>query len=173
MINKNYKDESFIKTGPALIYKLENIAFELQQNMKDSKSRFIASEILNTGKNAFHRLWPDVKPNNPYHKYSKNDFKGLYAFAIIKNGKINWQYIGVSQTIKRRFKGHTLRKTKNSATWAYLMCKSEENIHIKQKEIIHPCYFTFVKIDSNMLLHMAEVYCVNKFKSTWNSFETH
>jgi len=42
-----------------------------------------------------------------------------------------------------------------------------------QKEHIHPLRFTFLPIEDNMLLHMAEAYCVNKLKVKWNSFETH
>ena len=42
-----------------------------------------------------------------------------------------------------------------------------------QNTLIKNCRFTFVTEDSNMLMHLAEVYCANKLKSYWNSFETH
>jgi len=169
----NYKGESFLATGPKLINQLEEIALELQGNMKNLRCRFKASEILSIRTNSFKKFWPDIVPLNPDHKHSKNEYKGLYAFAQIENGRISWQYIGISQTIKRRFKGHTIRKTKNAASWAYLIRKSEKQIPGVQKKYIHPCYFTFVQVEDNMLLHMAEVYCVNKFRSKYNSFQTH
>lgn len=169
----NYKGESFFATGPKLLNQLEAIASELQRNMKDPKRRFKASDILSIRTNSFKKFWPDIEPLNPEHKHSKDEYKGLYAFALIEKSKISWQYIGISQTIKRRFKGHTLRKSKNSASWAYLMARSEAEIPRTQEKFIHSCYFTFVQIKDNMLLHIAEVYCVNKFKAHWNSFETH
>ncbi len=169
----NYKGEVFLATGPKLLTQLEAIASELESNMKHPKSRFKVSEILSIRTNSFQKFWPDIAPLNPDHKHSKKEYKGLYAFARIEKGKVLWQYIGISQTIKRRFKGHTIRRTKNSASWAYLIRKSEEQIPTVQKRYIHPCYFTFVQVEDNMLLHMAEVYCVNKFRSEYNSFETH
>jgi len=114
---------------------------------------------------------------------SKNEFKGLYAFANVKNGVVDFQYIGISQTIRRRFNAHVRRTTRPEASWAYLMIKKDfpnlnkEERELKipeyQKKIIYPQNFTFVLIDDNMLMHIAEVFCVNNLKSYWNSFETH
>jgi hypothetical protein len=173
MKKTNFKKEQYLLMDHTLIIELNRISDTLQQQMMDSKRRFKVSDIISTGKNAFHTLWPDIDPLNKDNKHSKREFKGLYAFATIAGKDIDWQYIGISQTIKRRFRGHVLRSNKNSATWAYLMQKSIEEIPRVQKEIIHPCYFTFVQVQDNVLLHMAEVFCVNKLRATWNSFETH
>lgn len=51
--------------------------------------------------------------------------------------------------------------------------KAAKIIPIVQKKYIFLCRFTFVLIPDNMLMHIAEVYCVNKLKAKWNSFETH
>lgn len=51
--------------------------------------------------------------------------------------------------------------------------EAERIIPLVQKNYIYPCRFTFVLIPDNMLMHIAEVYCVNKLKAEWNSFETH
>lgn len=169
----NYKGEPYLPTGRSLIEKLEGISQELHRRMKTPGMHHKASDILAIRSDSFKILWPEELPLNPDHRHSKNEYKGLYAFAIRAEAGINWQYIGISRTIKRRFKGHTLRKSKNSASWAYLMAKSETEIPEIQKKRIYPCYFTFVQIEDNMLLHMAEVYCVNMFRSEWNSFETH
>jgi len=49
----------------------------------------------------------------------------------------------------------------------------EKKIPEYKKKYIHPLKYTFCPIDDNMFLHIAEVYCVNKLKAHWNSFETH
>ena len=140
----------------------------------------VVSDIINA--KSFNQIW-DVEPNKHDNKYSRNEFKGLYAFAAVNRNKVDFRYIGISQTIRRRFAGHVKRKTRQEATWAYLMAKCdfpdldisnrEEKIPIYQREIIYPLKFTFHTIDDNMLMHMAEVYCVNKLKAYWNTFETH
>ena len=141
--------------------------------MKNRGMHHKASDILANRSNSFRILWPDEEPDKPDHHHSKNEYKGLYAFAVITKTDVNWQYIGISQTIKRRFKGHRLRKSKNTASWAYMMVKSEAAIPEIQKKRIYPCHFTFVQIENNMFLHMAEVYCVNKRRSERNNLEGH
>lgn len=171
---KNYKGEGFLSVDSDLIAKLEDIAWRLEQNLLSLDHHYLAGDILKRGRNAFHKCWPNLIPNNPNNPHSKNEFKGLYGFAFkSRNGKLDWQYIGISKTIKRRFKGHAIRKTKSDASWAYLMCRTQSKIPRIQKNHIHLCYFSFVMVDDNFLLHLAEAYCVNKFKALWNSFETH
>jgi len=180
MRTKNYQDESFLETGNNLFNIVERICKDLNTKMKSES--YQVKDIIRISKNRFITLWPNNEPNKLDNKHVKNEYKGIYAFATkSRQGTIDWQYIGISQTIKRRFRGHTTGKTKNDATWAYLMAKNSNKtiknpiskIEDFQLEHIYPCYFTFVKIDNDMLLHLCEVYCVNKLKSFWNTFKTH
>lgn len=171
---RNFKKEPFIQIDHTLFLKLEEISKQLSNAILDENKRILISKYYETKRNSFHLHWKDLVPNNITNKHAKNEFKGLYAFALIIDNVVNWQYIGISQTIKRRFRGHTILKNKNSATWAYIMSeRKEEIIGDIQKSKVFPCYFTFIQIDDNMLLHMAEVYCVNRLRAYWNTFETH
>lgn len=179
MITTNYKGEKFHLDGMKLFKELDSICQSLKDNFKKSGKFHSVKSIMDS---SFNELW-DLKPNNEDNKWSKNEFKGIYAFVQIKNGKVEFKYIGISQRIRNRFWEHTKRKRKSDASWAYLMSKefnpgfsklvAENKIPFYQKKHIHPLYFTFVPIDDNMLLHIAEVYCVNKLRSYWNTFETH
>ncbi|MBX2960261.1 MAG: GIY-YIG nuclease family protein [Flavobacteriales bacterium] len=176
---KNYNNEPFISTDLNLLKELDSISEKLHKNMITEGKSFIVKDILD--KKKFNSFW-DFEPHDE-NKYTKKEYKGIYAFASVTNGIVNFKYIGISQTIKRRFNAHTKRTTRQEASWAYLMIKKdlvektlkerESYIPIYQKEKIYPLRFTFFPIEDNMLLHIAEVYCVNKLHSYWNSFETH
>lgn len=175
----NYKEEKYFDTSVKLLNELDVICQILIDNLKNNERSYIAEDIVNA---KFNDLWP-YKPNKYDNKYSKKEFKGVYAFAVVDKNKINFKYIGISQTIRRRFSAHTKRTTRQEASWAYLMIKHdfpkltlqqrEKKIPEYQKKFIYPLKFTFCPVDDNMLLHIAEVYCVNKLKAYWNSFETH
>lgn len=180
MTKKNYKGEKFFDTSSKLLADLDTICQTLTNNLKTKGQSYIAADILNA--KSFNSLW-QVEPNKHDNKYSTNEFKGVYAFASVDKNKIEFQYIGISQTTRRRFSAHTKRTTRQEASWAYLMVKQdfpsltpqqrEKKIPEYQKKFIHPLKFTFCPVDDNMLLHIAEVYCVNKLKAYWNTFETH
>lgn len=181
MNKENYKNEKYFDTSPKLLVELDRICEMLVKNLKTKGKSYTAEEIVKS--KSFNALW-DEKPNKLDNKYSKNEFKGVYAFASVdKQNKIDFMYVGISQTTRRRFSAHTKRTTRPEASWAYLMIKRdfpkltkeqrEKKIPEYQKKVIYPLRFTFCPIDDNMLLHIAEVYCVNKLKAFWNSFETH
>ena len=178
---KNYKDEKYFNTTINLLAELDKIAETLVQNFKTEGKSYPVQEILEA--KSFEKLW-QVQPNNHTNRNAKKEYRGVYAFATVDKDNINFEYIGISQTTKRRFKSHTKRTTSGESSWAYLMIKHEnpnlttrelrtEKIKEYQQKRIHPLRFTFCPVDDNMLLHIAEVYCVNKLKSHWNSFETH
>ncbi|MBH8571184.1 hypothetical protein [Hymenobacter negativus] len=159
---------------------LDTICETLVNNLSTNNKSYTVEEIIKA--KSFNKLWEHA-PNTPDKKNSKNEFKGLYAFALVDKSGIDFMYVGISQRTRDRFSDHTKRKKRNYASWAYSMIKSsfpdlskkewEEKIPTYQKEHIYPLRFTFCPIDDNMLLHLAEVYSANKLKAKWNSFETH
>ena len=176
----NYKGEKFFETSKLISY-LDEISAQLVANFKSDINSHFVNHILDT--NSFNSLWNDC-PNNLENKHSKNEYKGIYAFANVdRNGQVDILYIGISQTIRRRFYKHTTRDRKNEASWAYLMIKHQHpelsildrqlKIREYQEKIMYPIKFTFILINDNMLMHIAEVYCANKLKAEWNTFETH
>lgn len=172
----NYKDEEFTISGNKLLQKLETFASDLESNMLSNDKSFIVSKIPH--KKIFDELFISVIPNYHAHKTYKNEHNGLYAFALVEQDKVNFQYIGISRTIRRRFLNHTRGKAKSTASWAFLMAQNDEledalkRLSLKQLEM-QIMRFTFIHIDNPFLRHMAEVYCANKLKSYWNTFETH
>ncbi len=183
MRSTNYNGESYFTCDSDLIKQLDGYCEELERRMYNSS--FLVSNMLNHKKSIFQNCWPALKFNAPIEKQEKkNEIMGLYAFAMKEEDKLDWKYIGISRTIMKRFSHHTKSNHKSSATWAYQLAKKYEckeelsksiQIPIKkyQEEIIHSCCFAFIEIDDSMLLHIAEVYAVNKFKAEWNSFKTH
>ena len=173
---ENYKGESFTSHGDELLQQLESFASELQGNMLSEDKSFLVSHI--TQKKFFNKVFVNVVPNCHEHKSYKNEHNGLYAFALVEDGRVDFQYIGISRTIKKRFSDHTKSKKKNSANWAFLMARGDgadgaiDRIPVKQLDM-HHMRFTFLHIDNPNLRLMAEVYCANKLKSFWNSFDTH
>lgn len=176
----NYNDEEYIETSTELFDKLKYISDTLTDNLKTSEKSYYVEEIIKA--KSFNKLW-DLTTNNDENKYSKNEYKGIYIFAAVEDNKVDVKYIGISQTIKRRFFHHTRRTTRQEATWAYLMINHEHKdknkieketlIPFYQKKFIYPLKFTFYQIDNDMLLHFAESFCVNHLKSYWNTFKTH
>ncbi len=176
MRKENFKGESFTDHGDLLLQKLDAFAAELAGNMLSEEKSFLVSHLHQ--KKYFNKVFVNVVPNYHEHKTYKNEHNGLYAFAVVENGKADFKYIGISKTIKKRFSDHTKSKRNNNANWAFLMAQSEgkeealTRIPTKQLEM-HNMRFTFVHIDNPNLRLMAEVYCANKLKSFWNSFDTH
>lgn len=178
-IHRNYKGESYFEHSTLFDY-LNNLCEILEANMLSHENSYLVKDLLAAPD--FNKRW-QVTPNNPNNPRSKNEYKGIYAFASVMDAKVNFMYVGISQTIRRRFYKHTLRNRKNEASWAYLMAKhhhpdlsiSDRQLKIPdyQRQNIHPIRFSFCLIDDNMLMHIAEVYCANRLRSHWNTFETH
>ena len=176
---QNYKGEKYFEPE-TLIHYLDNVCEALIANFQTNNKSYFVKDIIEA--NSFNNLW-DESPNNFDNKHSKNEYKGIYAFADVVNGEVDFLYVGISQTIRRRFGKHTTRNRKNEASWAYLMIKhhflelsiAERQLKIPeyQQKIIYPIKFSFCLINDNMLMHIAEVYCANKLKAQWNTFETH
>lgn len=184
MRKENYKKEAYLETSSELFTTLEEISETLLNNLRNEKKSYPVEDLIRIKYSSeFNELW-EYLPNISDKKNSKNEFKGLYVFAHVENDAVDCMYIGISQRTRARFKDHTKRNKSKDASWAYLMIKHEisdlttretreSKITDYQKKYIHPLRFTFYPIEDNMLLHIAEVYCVNKLKAKWNSFETH
>ncbi len=184
MFKINYKKEKFLRLNRKMMNDLDKLASGLKRNLRDPKKSLIVSELI--GINNFNKAWSNIKPNNNTNAHSKNEFKGIYAFAV-NEGSFNVCYIGISRTIRRRFYDHANGQSENRSSWVFLMAKqkmkdkyvlltkSEKKALFKkiQKNKVHSCKFTFIAINDNMFMHLAEVYCVNKLHSFYNSFETH
>jgi len=180
----NYRNEEYLDLSVNLFQELESVCDSVRQNILTVERSHRVSDILGCEGNCFNKLWGDIQPNNPLNKYSRNDFSGLYAFAEVSHGEADFKYIGISRTIRRRFFQHTKRSGRGSATWAYCMAKErfkemrnvefwESQIPTFQAEMIHPLRFTLYPIQGDMLMHLAEAFCVNRLQSEWNTFRTH
>lgn len=180
----NYKGETYLKFDISFQERLNEIADQLADQLITPGKHIVYNEHPKLGVKEFNNFWNEIPVNNPDgNKYSKNDWKGVYAFGEYTNNNLNVLYIGISQTIRRRYFKHTKEKNREAATWAYTILRhqnrdlpKEEVIRMIpniQNSLIKNCRFTFIKEDDNMLMHLAEVYCANKLKAYWNSFETH
>lgn len=180
----NYKNEPFLTLDANLQTNLEDISSRLLSQLNTEGQYVIFNNQAKFGEGGFKKFWEHVPINNSSgNKYSKNEHKGVYAFAEMNGNDLRVLYVGISQTIRRRFFKHTREKNREAATWAYTILKHQNSNLTKeeivamipelQNSLIKNCRFTFVPVESNMMLHLAEVYCANKLKSHWNSFETH
>ena len=182
MREENYKGEKYLDLSGPLFTRLDALCEELISSLKTDQKSYAVADIIKTKPKDFNGLWEHL-PNAPDKKSSKKEYKGLYAFAVVDGEQVDFMYIGISQRTRGRFTDHTKRRKSKDASWAYMMVKHafpdldraarEARIADYQKELIHPLRFTFCPIDDNMLLHLAEVYCVNRLRVKWNSFQTH
>ena len=187
MFKINYKKESFINTGTSLLNDLDKLSRQLFKQLNTKGMYCNVNELLNDN---FNDFWDKtgIQPNNYDNKHSKNEYCGIYAFSIQRGNKTFVKYIGISKTIRRRFRMHTSRGSMESSSWTYLMLKEyyeikkgqkikgkKQKVDFIRKKEIYPCRFTFITIPpgKSMLLHLAEAFCVNKLHSKYNSFETH
>lgn len=187
MYKTNYKKENFINTDTSLLRDLEMLSKQLLKQLRTKGNYCEVTEMLN-GK--FNDFWDKtgISPNNYDNKHSKNEYCGVYAFSEQRGSKTFVKYIGISKTIRRRFRMHTSRNSMESSSWTYLMLKDyfkikkgqkirrkKEKVDFIRKKEIFPCRFSFITIPpkKSMLLHLAEAFCVNKLHSKYNSFETH
>lgn len=190
----NFKGEPFLDTSEPIYRRLTDIALLLTEQLKDDAKSKIVSEVTGLIKmgDSFEEIW-GVEPNNKREKNPKREFKGIYLFAEKTVDGYKPVYVGISQTIGRRFRGHTMSDRKQNATWAYMMAKFEHTHSLtgkydkmvsvpkalEQKWItekqkwIKDLRFTFYLIDDNTLMHLAEVFCSAHLKCKWNTFETH
>ena len=190
----NFKGEPFLDTSESIYTQLTDIASLLKNQLTNNEKSKIVSEVTGLIKdgNSFEEIWK-VKPNNLREKNPKREFKGIYLFAEKIDNGYKPVYVGISQTIGRRFRGHTMSDRKQNATWAYMMAKFEHTHAttgkydkmvsvpkaVEQKWItekqkwIKDLRFTFYLINDNTLMHLAEVFCSAHLKCKWNTFETH
>lgn len=185
----NYKEEEFLTFDGQLMVKLKAIEDKIRGQFQTPGKHYTVAELLDHSGSKFFKLW-DEKEFPAYQKVTKKkevkEYRGLYVFATYRDGRLDFDYVGISRGIRQRFQWHVAGTIRNHATWAWLMLKHEnkvgpnpdaetikESLSAKQKEFIHHCLFTFVPIESDMMLHLAEIYCANQLRARWNSFRTH
>lgn len=186
----NFKGEIYTDTSSNLFKKLNSISSGLEMQLIDKTKCKKVGEVIRLIKQgkSFKEIW-GVEAN----VQDKGEYKGLYLFAEKLPNRFNPVYVGISQRIGKRFDQHTLKGSKQHASWAYMMAKYEftmrefgyykkmfspdietEKKWIKEKQDwISKLYFTFLLEEDNYLLHMAEIFSAAKFNCKWNSFETH
>ncbi len=190
----NFKGEPFINTSKSIYGTLTEIANRLEEQIQNADESKIVSEVVEQirKKKNFQEIWRK-EPNNVRTKNPKMEFKGIYLFAEKTDTEYKPVYVGISQTIGRRFRGHTMGGRKQYATWAYMMAKFEHThakggrydkmvsvpVELEMKWIrekqkwINGLRFTFLLMEDNTLMHLAEVFCSAHLKCKWNTFETH
>jgi hypothetical protein len=181
----NFKSEKFLRLNNTQLFnQLEDIALKLKSQLSTPGNFIVYDKQPKLAIKKFNEYFPHVTPNNPEgNKYSQNEYRWIYAFGHKKNGSIEILYVGISQTMKRRFFQHTRWKQHSTATWAYLVASHRNPSESKnarkeiipeiQTEIMRCARYTFVQLDCNMLMQLAEVYTANKLKAFWNTFKTH
>ncbi len=197
----NFKDEKFLTFDEKLLKDLKEIEDKIRLQFQTQGKHYPVAELLAHAGNKFFNLWND-KEFPTYEKETPKkrtrEYRGLYVFATERNGVLEYDYVGISRGIRQRFQWHATGSIINHATWAWLMLAEKERLKAekkankgnkeglkahnqkvkdllkaKQAEVIHTCKFTFVHIESDMMLHLAEIYCANHLKTHWNSFRTH
>lgn len=187
----NFKGERFLTIDHQLLRTLEGIEARIRSQFEIPGKHYKVEELLKHSGSKFFKLW-DEQEFPPYQKETEMEYRGIYVFANEKDNGWVYQYVGISRGIRQRFQWHVTGTIINHATWAWLMVEGKDELKqekildpqaykqkvkallkAKQAEIIHPCKFTFVPINSDMLMHLAEVYCANHLSTHWNTFRTH
>lgn len=194
MKTENYKQEKYLTIDQNLLNELEDVVLKIREQMKTPGMHYPVAELMKYSRKEFFKMWDEQVfksyTKQPYQKdlgkKEVDEYRGIYVFATEKDGDLHYEYVGISRGIRQRFKWHVSGTIKNHATWAWMMLKHEKKadsmtsneeikkcLKAKQEEIIHDCLFTFVPIASDMMLHLAEIYCANHLRTHWNSFRTH
>src|SRR4051812_40325886 len=109
----NYKNEPFLNLDDNLIFRLDAIANQLTNQLASSSQSLLISEYEKFGEKEFKQFWNHIPNNNEDgNKHSKKEHKGIYCFGQFENDDLNVLYVGISQTIRRRFFKHVRTKSK-------------------------------------------------------------
>jgi len=182
----NYKDEVI----PDYNELLDNINFEITDH---AIYRF--SDIYILKNNEVVKNIDFINSNFKYNSFlNKNDkkcneIKGLYIFIDENEKPI---YTGISKTIFRRLKQHIVGKNHNESTLVYIISlklfkdKYKKEYEGERKDfpldefryeiqsiIKEKWKFIIIPETDNYKLYFKELYISCKFKTFWNTFETH
>jgi hypothetical protein len=120
-------------------------------------------------------------------KSQKNDFAGVYVF--LTNGlSVEPFYVGITQTVLRRLRGHLRSRNHNAATFLFQLVRSLEtgtpkrrvDVNLKSKRA--QAVLDWLRAQRVAILPLAlpveryafELYAsMNLRTGRWNSFETH
>jgi hypothetical protein len=199
MAHKEFKpfEKRNAPTTAELISSLKQKTVALKERLNNPSFWLHAKDLAQPSPKKVNQMISDLgfTPNHTIN--GEETFKGLYAWARI-NEPEQIEYIGISQNLGKRLRGHVWSKNKNIATWAYLIAKEEFpgglQLFKKELEIIKKLpkrkydfplreeiqqrlkrdYFcTIVLVDNDYELYMLEPYCSLEFESHWNVFQTH
>lgn len=186
---RNYKNEPYPEKLVDLLDKSNELADSILQRLNSEECTKVADlyEVLDgkffRNKNRFDSL--GYVANEPKDK--PKEFKGLYIFGDVVNGKVIPVYVGISRSVFRRLKQHAWGKLHNECTLAYLKTRhqwekdgkkaernsitNEDMLHAK--EIIQNYKVALVGVENDYDLYFLEVALAGIFKTKWNSFRTH
>lgn len=197
----NFKDEKFLTFDDQLLKDLKDIEDRIRLQFQTPGKHYPVAELLQHSGNKFFNLWNEKEFPTYMKKTEKKEakeYRGIYVFASERDGRLHYDYVGISRGVKQRFQWHATGTIINHATWAWLMVaekeqlkadrkankdnkeglkahkqKVKELLKARQADVIHRCKFTFVHVESDMMLHLAEIYCASHLQTHWNSFRTH
>jgi len=107
-----------LDTSLTLFTRLDDISDTLINNFRNENKSYPVEDLTKIKRNLeFNQLW-EHQSNIPDKKNSKNEFKGLHAFALIDNDTVDFMYVGISQRTRARFSDHTKGKKSKYASWA-------------------------------------------------------
>jgi hypothetical protein len=186
MKTENYRQEKYLTIDQNLLNELQVVELKIREQMKTPGMHYPVAELLLHPGKAFFKMW-DAQVFKTYtkgeDKKKVDEYRGIYVFATKKDGDLHYDYVGISRGIRQRFQWHVSGTIKNHATWAWMMLKEDGKVNSKtskeeikkclktqQEDVINHCLFTFVPIETDMMLHLAEIYCANHLRTHWNSF---
>lgn len=122
---------------------------------------------------------PTIRHNT---KRKKNEIKGLYFFAELKQGKINPMYVGISRTICRRIYHHGFGYDDNQSSLAYIIAshkkgkaKNRKSLKHMQlgKDIVKNFRVVVYPLNDDYEMYFFEVVIAGILKTKYNKFKTH
>ena len=186
-LDQNFKDHSFIDINEKWFGEAFSVIAKLKTQLNDpQKSIKVQNAVGNRSTpNGIRSLFFAAfgKANNLESKIG-DEYKGLYLFGEpVADGRFKPAYVGISRTMIRRFRGHTIMQGSNNASWTFLMAKKDHpEIDSKEFEMryrsdfqkkIWPYNFTMVPIENDFEMHILEGMAACVLKAKWNSFSTH
>lgn len=83
----NYKEEAFLNIDNTFQTRLDEIAEQIKTQLITPGEYLVFNDHLKFGRREFKKFWEHISINNPNgNKYSKNEYKGLYAFGEVVDG---------------------------------------------------------------------------------------
>ena len=127
----------------------------LEKRLYDPLWRLSAKEMAESKTNPVNNLLCgiDLKKNH-FIADRGETFKGLYSWARLVDEKPKVEYIGISQNLGKRLRGHVYSNNKSIATWVYMMAKdryfkSQGITEKSSKDEVKRVYDKFINLCDN------------------------